>query len=38
MTLKSELPRSVGAIWLLERSGQIALEGMKRLSQNENDT
>ena len=35
MTLKDELPRSVGAIWLLERSREIGLERVKGRSQNE---
>ena len=35
MTLKDEPPRSVGAQDLLEKSGEIAPEGMKRLSQSQ---
>ena len=38
MTLKDEPPRSVGAQDLLEKSGEIAPEGMKRLSQSRKDT
>ena len=33
MTLKDELPRSVGAQDLLDKSGEIAPEGMERLNQ-----
>ena len=33
MTLKDELPKLVGANILLEKRGEIAPEGMKRLSQ-----
>ena len=33
MTQKDELPRLVGARVLLEKSGEIAPEGMKMLSQ-----
>ena len=33
MTLKHELPRSIGVHMLLEKSREIAPEGMKRLSQ-----
>ena len=36
-TLKDELPRSEGSNMLLERSGEIAPEGMKRLSQSGKD-
>ena len=32
-TLKDELPRSVGAQMLLEKSSEIVLKGLKRLSQ-----
>ena len=38
MTLKDELRRSVGAQDLLEKSGEIAPEGMNRLSQSRKDT
>ena len=34
MTLKDGLPRSVDAQYATEKSGEIALEGMKRLSHN----
>ena len=37
-TLKDELPRSVGAHMLQEKSGAIAPERMKRRSQSENST
>ena len=37
-TLKDELPRSVGAHMLLEKSGEITPETMKRQSQNENNS
>ena len=37
MTLKEELPRSVGANMLLEKSGEITPERMKRQSQSENN-
>ena len=36
MTLKDELPKSVGANMLLEKSGEITPERMKRWSQSEN--
>ena len=38
MTLKDELPKSVGANMLLEKSGEITPERMKRQSQSENNT
>ena len=38
MTLKDELPRSVGANILLEKSGEIAPEEIKRLSKSGNNT
>ena len=38
MTLKDELPRSVGANVLLEISGEITLERMKGWSQSKNNT
>ena len=37
-TLKDEHPRSVGAQMLLEKSGGITLERMKRWSQSKNNT
>ena len=37
-TLKDELPRSVGAQMLLEKSGEITPERMKRWRQSENNT
>jgi len=37
MTLKDELPRSVGANILLEKSGEITPERMKRQSQSQNN-
>ena len=37
VTLKNELPKSVGVHILLEKSGEIAPEGMKRLSQSRNN-
>ena len=37
MTLKDELPRFVGANILLEKSGEIAPEGIKRLSESRNN-
>ena len=37
MTLKDELPRSVGANMLLEKSGEKTPEKMKRQSQIENN-
>ena len=37
MTLKDELPRLVGANMLLEKSGEITPERMKRQSQSENN-
>ena len=37
MTLKHELPRSIGVHMLLEKSREIAPEGMKRLSQKGNN-
>ena len=37
-TLKDELPRSVGANVLLEISGEITPERMKRWRQSENNT
>ena len=36
MTLKDELPRSVGVNMLLQKSGEITPETMKRQSQSEN--
>ena len=36
MTLKDELPRSEGAPTLLEKSGEVAPERMKRQSQSKN--
>ena len=36
-TLKDELPQLVGAQMLLEKTGEIAPEGMKRLSQSKNN-
>ena len=36
MTLKDELPRSVGANMLLEKSGEITPERMKRQNQRKN--
>ena len=36
--LKDEFPRSVGANMLLEKSGEITPERMKRRSQRENNT
>ena len=38
MTLKDELPGSVDALMLLEISGEITQERMKRQSQSENNT
>ena len=38
MTLKDELTRLVGTVLLLEKSGEIAPERMKRLSQSRNNT
>ena len=38
MTTKDELPRLVGANILLEKSGEIAPEGIKRLSKSRNNT
>ena len=38
MTLKDELPRLVGAQYAMEKSGEIAPERMKRLSQSNNST
>ena len=38
VTLKDELPRSVSLNMLREKSGEIAPEGMKWLSQSRNDT
>ena len=38
MTLKDKLPRSAGANMLLEKSGDIAPERIKRLSQSRNNT
>ena len=38
MTLKDELPRLVGADMLLEKSGEIIPERMKRQSQSKNNT
>ena len=38
MTLKDELPRSVGANMLLEKSGEITPERMKGWSQSKNNT
>ena len=37
MTLKDELPRSVGANMLLEKSGEITPERMKRRNQSKNN-
>ena len=37
MTLKDQPPRSVGIPYLLEKSGDIAPGGMKRLSQSRNN-
>ena len=37
MTLKDELPRFVGANILLEKSGEIAPEGIKRLRESRNN-
>ena len=37
-TLKDELPRSVGAQFMLEISGEITPEGMKGWSQSKNNT
>ena len=37
-TLKDELPRSVGAQQLLDNSGEIPPERMKRQSQSKNNT
>ena len=37
MTLKDELPRSVGAHMLLEKSGEIAPKIMKTLGQSKNN-
>ena len=37
MTLKDELPRSVGAQMLLGKSGEITPERMKRRSQSKNN-
>ena len=37
MTLKDGLPRSVDAQYATEKSGEMAPEGMKRLSQSENN-
>ena len=36
--LKGAFPRSVGVPYLLEKSGDIAPDGMKRLSQSGNNT
>ena len=38
MTLKDELPRSVGVNMLLQKSGEITPERMKRQSQSKNNT
>ena len=38
MTLKDELPKLVGANILLEKRGEIAPEGIKRLSKSRNNT
>ena len=38
MTLKDGLPRSVDAQYATEKSGEMAPEGMERLSQRENNT
>ena len=38
MTLKDELPKSVGANMLLEKSGEIPQKRMKKLSQSKNST
>ena len=38
MTLKDELPKSVGANMLLEKSGEITPEGMKTRSQSKKNT
>jgi len=37
MTLKDELPRSVGANMILEKSGEITPERMKRWNQSKNN-
>ena len=37
MTLKDELPRSVGANMILEKSGEITPERMKRRNQSKNN-
>ena len=37
-TMKDELPRSVGAQYATEISGEITLEGMKGWSQSKNNT
>ena len=37
MTLKDGLPRSVDAQYATEKSGEMAPEGMKRLSRSENN-
>ena len=37
MTLKDELPRSVGANMLLEKSGEITPDRMKRRNQSKNN-
>ena len=38
MTLKDEIPRSVGAHMLLEKNREIIPERMKRLNQSKNNT
>ena len=38
MTLKDELPRSVGANMLLEKSGEITPDRMKRRNQSKNNS
>ena len=38
MTLKDELPGSVGVYMLLEKSGEVTPERKKRQSQNKNNT
>ena len=38
MTLKDELPRTVGAQYVTEKSGEIITERMKRCSQSKNNT
>ena len=38
MTRKDELPKLVGAQFATEEDGETATEGMKKLSQNKNNT